>query len=349
MTQKISFIISSLLLLMVITFAIVFNANKPHLMVLHSYNTDYSWTRNVNAGLIRVLEKHPDYAITWHYMDSKKHTDSSWLRRARVIAKQAIDTWNPEVLIVVDNFAQTVAQEYVNKPDISIIFAGVNGSIEPYGYHKAVNVTGILENRQCNALRELILSIKNTGHTKKFDADSKGIRIRYMIDSSKSVLGDKSYIDNFNWAPIVYAGSFVAKNFREWQEEILKSASKTDYIFVTNYRQLPISEADPLLTPPEEVMIWTEKHSPVPVIGLNPFNVEDGGMLSVGVSPYEQGETIAKMTEQIIENGVSASAIPVVPNYQFVVSMRKSAMEKRGIIIPAVYEAFSRATNSYFE
>jgi len=52
----------------------------------------------------------------------------------------------PDVLIAVDDNAQKYAAKYfVNHPRIKIVFSGINGSVQPYGYDTANNVTGILE------------------------------------------------------------------------------------------------------------------------------------------------------------------------------------------------------------
>ncbi len=349
-TITISQFLSVALLFIVLVSVLIFNFNKPRVMVLHSYNTDYSWTRDVNVGFNRIMEKWTNYSVVWHYMDTKKHNDEEWLTRSGIIARRAIDKWQPNVLIAVDNFAQELAaQHYINRNDISIVFAGINGSIEPYNYHTASNVTGILEQRQLESLRDTIMVLEQSKAEKYKQPATEKIRLFYIMDSSKSVLGDKNYIDNYDWQPLDYVGSFAAKDWTEWQQKILQMESKTDYLFVTNYRKLSRSASDPSFVPANEVMTWTEAHSPVPVIGLQVFNVEDGGMLSIGVSPFEQGEVAAKMAQTIIRDKRIAASIPVVPNHHFIVAMRKPAMLKRNLKLPPIYESFSRATNTYFE
>jgi len=346
----ISQILSIILLLIVIVSVLVFNFNKPRVMVLHSYNLDYSWTRGVNVGFNRVIEKWSNYSVVWHYMDTKKHKDKEWLKRSGIIARRAIDKWRPDVLIAVDNFAQELAaQHYINRSDMSIVFAGINGSIEPYDYHTASNVTGILEQRQLDGLRDTIQVLEAHKAEKHKKAEEHKTRLFYILDSSKSVLGDKGYIDNYEWEPLDYVGSFAAKTWPEWQQKILDIGDKTDYIFVTNYRKLARSDTDSSFVPAQEVMTWTDANSAVPVVGLQVFNVLDGGMLSIGVSPYEQGEVAAKMAEDIIRNKRIASSIPVVPNHHFIIAMRKPAMAKRHLKLPAIYESFSRATDTYYD
>ena len=94
-------------------------------------------------------------------------------------------------------------------------------------------------------------------------------------------------------------------------------------------------------------MTWTEANSPVPVIGMNTFNSEEGAMLSVGVSPYEQGEVAATMAIKLIE-GVDIKSLPIQTSSQYVVAVRKSALDARNISIPEVFEAYAIASNNYF-
>ena len=95
-------------------------------------------------------------------------------------------------------------------------------------------------------------------------------------------------------------------------------------------------------------MEWTEANSTVPVIGTNVFNTEDGAMLSVGVSPYEQGETMAEMARMIIEKHMAPKDIPIRTSHQYVVAFRKSALERRHMTVPQIFEAFARATDNYY-
>ncbi|MEN8130108.1 MAG: ABC transporter substrate binding protein [Pseudomonadota bacterium] len=339
-----------ILLVLLLCGAVVFNLQKPRVMILHSYNTDYSWTKEVNVGLNRVFENHPGYTLNWHYMDTKRFKEEEALRRSQVTAKQAIDEFEPDILIAIDNNAQKyVAKDYVNDPNMKIIFAGINGSIEPYGYKTANNVTGILENRPLKALREVILSIQQQELGSSNNKQDDLIRLLYLMDGSRSVLSDRQNIDRYQWSPLSYVGSIVTHNFVEWQQAVLASENKTDYIIVTNYRQLSRSEIDPSLVSPKEVMSWTEKNSPVPVIGLQGFNVEDGCMLSIGTSPFEQGEVSARMAVGFIDEEKSIEDIPVESNRQFIVSMKKSSIQRHGIGLPAIYEAFSRAMNKFYD
>jgi len=159
--QTLSKILSLLFLLSIFVAAVTVNSTKPRVMILHSYHPDYAWTREIDVGLRRVSDSWVDYTVTWHYMDTKKHKDKEWLNRAGIIARRAIDRADPQVLIAIDDFAQSLAAKYyVNKPGISIIFGGVNGTVDAYDYNGAKNVTGIFEHKQLQPIRETVLTIE---------------------------------------------------------------------------------------------------------------------------------------------------------------------------------------------
>ncbi|MCI4624838.1 MAG: hypothetical protein L3V56_02650 [Candidatus Magnetoovum sp. WYHC-5] len=363
----------SLLFVTLVTFIIIyFNITKPRIMIIHSYHPEYAWTRDINIGLIRVLERHPNYSIKWHYMDTQRHSGKEWFRKAGIMAREAVDQWEPHVLILLDDSAsELVGKYYVNHPKINIVFAGLNGDYKPYGYHTANNVTGILEQKQLQALKETIqmVEIVKTFKAHTTDSASNAVnlsdisnikmedkhnvpRIFYLSDPSESLKIFRIFMDTFDWKPFNYIGSYEANDYEDWKKAVLENADKTDYIIVANYRKLPKTskkEDENKFASAKEVMEWTEKNSKMPVIGINVFNVEDGAMLSVGVSPYEQGEVSAQMAVDIIEGIKQPKDIPIKLNEQFIIALRKSIMQGRGIELPAIYEAFARATANYYE
>lgn len=325
--------------------AVYFNMHKPRIMILHSYSPEYVWTRDVNEGINRVAQHWGRYSVQWHYMDTKKYRDQRWYEQASLIAKRAIENASPDVLIIVDDLAQKlVGKYYIDHPNIQIVFAGVNGSIEQYGYHKANNVTGIFERKQLNAIKETLLTLEQGR-----DEPLEHPRVLYLIDSSTSLAKGRPYFEKFDWSPLTFEGVDVMDNFEEWKEDVLYADRFTDYLLVANYRKLKTSETNHKVPSPKTVMTWTEENSPVPVIGVNLFNTEEGAMMSIGVSPYEQGEIAAKMAERIIEEKISANDIPIQDNKHYVVALNDDALKKRGIIMPSIYEAFGRATAHYYE
>lgn len=320
------------------------NQTRPRVLVLHSYGTDYTWVRDVNIGIKRVLDGKSFYAIRWHYMDLKRYPWPEFKKSAGLRAQRAIDDFAPDVVIAVDDDAQKyAAMHYVDDRRIKIVFAGINGGVEPYGYDRARNATGILERKQLAAVR---LAINDAGIK---GPDGQAPRLLLIGDTSESVKSDMEHIADFDWRPMTVVGKKLAHTFDEWQAIIAAAAGQADVIITTNYRKLTRSKGSKELVQPDEIVKWTEQHSTLPLIGTNGFYVEDGGMMAIGTSGYEQGEVAAKIATQIIDAGASPQSIPVVMNSQFVVYLRPALLQHHKIKLPPLYEAFARATNSYME
>ena len=326
------------------------NVHRPRILVLHSYATDYVWTRDVNTGLRRVLDRQSWISTRYYYMDTKTSADKDLLRRAGIGARDTIDRLRPDVLIAMDDYAQELAAKYyVNDRRMKIVFGGINGGIEPYGYDKASNVTGILERKPAEAIKDVVTLLSQAAGRDP----EKGARVRIMLlaDQTISTQRDAEYLKTFAWSPLIYRDARFVGDFETWKAAVRAAPAETDFLLVGGYRQLkprPDSGPKERYVSARDVMEWTEENSPVPVIGTNPFNTEDGAMLSVGVSPYEQGETMAEMARMIIEKGVAPKAIPIRTSHQYVVAFRKSALERRHMKVPQIFEAFARATENYY-
>jgi len=344
--------LAMMVLVGLIIIAAVRHAQKPRVMILHSYDPEYVWTREVNIGLNRVIDDWQDFEVNWYYMDTKKHSQPSMLEKAGALARQAVRQARPDILIAIDDNAQKyVGKYFVDDPNVNIVFAGVNFSVEPYGYIDSKNVTGIYEYKQLDAVKEIIQTIeREKTYSKKKPSNAIGAekelqpRLLYVLDPSTTLQIERVYIDSFKWEPIDYIGSIEAKNFEDWKQIIIQNSHLADYIMVANYRKLSVSSIDSRLVDPKSVMSWTEANSPIPVIGVNMFNVEDGAMLSIGASGIEQGEVAANLAEQIISEKIPAGQIEVLVNKQYVVSFSKEALKKRNISLPKIYETFSHAT-----
>lgn len=325
---------------------IVVNTAKPRVLVLHSYDTEYIWVRDINVGLNRTLLGKP-YTLRWHYMDTKRNPDEAFKQRAGVLARRIIEDWDPDLIIAVDDDAQRYAVKlYANHPKIKIVFAGINGEIAPYGYDKARNVTGILERKQWLGVKNLIEETVRP----RVPAD-RPVRIAYVGDTSGSVKEDTRFLNEFDWKPFILHRSKLVKTFDEWKAEVKRANLEADVLLTTNYRRIQASEADDKkMVAPDELVKWTEDNTPkIPIIGTNGFYVEDGGMMALATSPFEQGRVAAEMTIQILDRKVSPNSIPVQSTQQFISYMRAERLRQNDFKVPPVYESFSRAMNNYYE
>lgn len=321
-----------------------FNISKPRLLILHSYDEGYSWVRDINIGLNRILRNHSHFSIRWHYLDTKRHPWPAYKDSVGILARRMIDEWQPDVIIAMDDDAQEyVTKYYNNKHGVSIVFGGVNNEPEDYGFDKANNVTGILERLPLEAVKEGLMT---------FSAQRNGgrsIRVFFIGDTSETVDGDYKWIKSFKWDPIRLVGAKLVDTLDEWKATIKQASQTSDYILTSNYRRIYRNKDSKELVPPKELIDKTASISSVPVIGTNAFFAEDGGMLAIATSPLEQGEVAARMAVDIIDNHKNPRQIPIVKTSQAVISMNESRMRSFGFKVPMVYESCARAANYFFK
>lgn len=340
-------VLSLLFFVGVAAFAVGFNVTKPRVMILQSYDPEYAWTRDIDAGIRRISSGWTNFSVSWHYMNTKRLSDPESLRYASIVARRAIERFDPDVLIAVDDLAQRLAGRYfVNHPRMEIVFAGVNDSVEPYGYEGADNVTGVYERKPLQAVKDIVLTLEQLA------PEQKGPRpgIHYLMDPSESMARDRHRVESFDWAPLRFEGTYVAEDYPAWQAFVRALPDREgEYLLIANYRQLRRSETNPETVPPDEVMRWTEANSPIPIIGVNVFNVEDGAAVAVGASPFEQGEVAATLADKLLKQDLRGGQVAVENPRYYVVAINEAALAKRGLELPQIYETFARTTFTYID
>ncbi|MCP4696413.1 MAG: hypothetical protein GY862_06150 [Gammaproteobacteria bacterium] len=346
--------------------------HRPRVFVLQSYTTSYSWTRDVDKAIRKVLLGRP-YDVKYHYMDTKKHSSEEFKRVAGHLARKQINEWKPDILITVDDNAQSLvaicyidpAKVDINQirtakkpevralfgrchadhPDIKVVFSGIGAQPEDYGFLGQKNVTGITERMDIPALKEALLII--AGQMKK-----PHFRVTAPIDDSTSGVYNRDSLNRLK-AKIEPKGISISpkviKTFPQWQEMVAQTNEEADLLLFSNYHTIKCGTGSKQRVPPGDLIKWTEANSRIPGLGAWGFYVADGGMLSVGVSPFEQGEIAARMAVEIIEKGTEPGQMEIKTTHQSIIFMRKPLMRYDGMEFPRIYEAFARASGNFHE
>lgn len=342
--KKISAILSSVFLLLCSAFLILKSLERPRVLILHSYFTDFSWVTDINEGIQRELGNRP-YNIRYYYMDTKRHSSPQFKKTAGIQARHMIDEWRPDVIIALDDNAQQYAAKYyVDDPEITILYAGVNATLSKYGYDKAMNVSGIAENIPWHASAEQLLKLI-----------PKNSRLLHLSDASESSVNVHDSILAHDWSPFEFVDTRQIEDFDEWKETVREAEDIADCLLITHYHTIQDPDNPDRIITPSEIIKWTEANTSLPTVGFWGFFVEDGGMMAVGLSPFEQGEVPAQMAIEAIENDINPLEIrqrfPSRDNHLFVMYMRESSFRKRlgDKPVPSFLEAFSRALDGYFQ
>jgi len=322
------------IILIVSTTIYFIHSQHNKVLVLYSYNIDYIWIQQQDAGSISIFKHYPNITVRRHYMDLKNNTSDRFKVSAQTTALELIKNWNPDVIILADDIAQQlIGSKFINDPHISIVFCAVNGEVDKYGYDGAENITGIYERKPLFAIKEAVLMLAK-------NKDIKNANIVFVCDTSDSVTAELPQFEKFDWKPLIIHPPLRAPNFNTWKRQILKANEFADFILVSDYREFKLPDGNKEPTLPIDIMSWTEVNSKVPIIGMSLINVFDGGVLSVFNSGYEQGIVSAKMAIKILE-GVKAKDIPREYTKRFLTDINKSAVGQRDLQISEIFKELS--------
>ena len=312
-----------------------------------------------------------------HYMNLLNHPDCNSFHLAAEDARLAIDDWKPDAVVLVDDLAQAlvgfpnlrwkegapvervregiVAQLTAQRcPDKTaayfgldkltpadrlrpLIFAGVNGDVERYGYHHATQVSGIFEHKNYAALAETLNAVNAA-------SPAKAVAVQLLNDDSPTAVAENPRYAAAHWGGLLWLPPRNVQTFAQWQAVVQEASTRDALLLIANYQNL--RDARGRLVPASEVIAWTELHSRHPALGAGTNYVADGGLMTLAISGTEQGQVAMGMVQQFFATGTMP---PTREAQQFLVGMNPALVRKRQLRLPAVYEAFAREVGRFME
>lgn len=304
-------------LIIVIGFLFYQRSHKPRVFVLHSYSKNFSWVKSVNLGIKQVFNDKSYISLRYYYMNTKTPHHSSYLKRVARDAKKAIDAWQPDILIAVDNNAQNlVAKHYENKTNMKIVLAGTTPDILNYKMIKnKPNVAGIFEVIPVRAIKEVLSLVF---HHKR--------RIYYLSDNSNTAKSIEKNILDSHWGKYTLVEHQRVNTFAQWKKAIQQAQSKADIVLVSVFQTL--TDKGKLISS-RKVIEWSNQHSKIPIVGIYEFFIINGGLMAIAVSGIEQGYTAAWITLQVIEKKLNIAELPILPSKNFSLYIRKKQLKSK--------------------
>lgn len=316
------------------------HSQKPRVLLLHSYYPDYQWVRDLNIGWQRRFDGHAKANVKVHYLDTKRFPSASSKAKAAQQALHLIGSWKPDVVVAIDDDAQAlVGKRLLNQPGLSLIYAGVQNTPASYNYTTAHNVSGISEAINLTAVRDA-LSVPH-----QHNQPTVPLRIAHLSDQSTYSGSVSAAIRRFDWSPHRLVSSQQLSSFENWQQAVLQANRQADVLLITNYHTL-LNAKRSSSVPSRHVLQWTLRHSPLPMLGTWGFFVDDGGMLALAVSPFEQGETAATLALAALSGEVIPPDRRHLINHEMLVMLRASELRRRGWQLPEIYRSYARATGN---
>lgn len=295
------------------------------LRVLHvmSYHSPWRWTDGQLAGFKETLAL-PGTEYRVFAMDTKRKSAPAEIAASGAAARAIVESWKPDLIYTSDDDAQVhVTAHYLDRP-VKQVFSGVNKSPATYGFDRAKNVTGVLEEEHFVESVRLLKSIAPSIKRLAVVLDEApmwgavGARMRARLPELQDV-------------EIVAWDTF--RTFADYQAKIAAYPRTVDGIVLLGIFNFKGDDGRDV--PYEKVLRWTAENSRLPDVGFWVDRVHFGTLAAVTVSEREQGLAAGRLARAILVEGKSPDSLPISPTRKGlpVVSVRRA--KDLGIRIPS--------------
>lgn len=315
-----------------------FNATKPRLLVLHSAGADSSWARQMDRGMREALRHNRrPLSVEWHYLGLDSPAAVRRVEEAQAGARRAIGRFNPDVLIAVDDEANSlVARQYVGRELPRILYVSLNRPPADFGYAGAANVSGIGEQLPFAAVRDAVMDL--------FPGRTPTLAVIGVDNETGQA--EMAQARGFDWSPLVVREAELVATAEDWRSFVQRVAA-ADVLLVLGTHDLPGSGG--VTVTAAEINRWTQERArPLP-IGTQVNFVEDGGGLSFSPPPDNSGaNAIGLALDWLDARDTPGAPVPVRSDH-FEVAVRPEVLAGRGIVLPPIYLEAARENGTLFD
>ncbi|CAH0529782.1 ABC transporter substrate-binding protein [Vibrio hippocampi] len=288
------------------------HANEQRCLIIASYHDEFPGQQLKVQPALEELNGHCE--VKKFDMDSKRNPDPQFIKAKALEAKALIEQWKPDVVIAIeDNASKYLVQPYYKNAPIPFVFAGVDWTVEAYGYPYE-NVTGIIE---IVPVRQLIRQLNRIDPKYK-----KGLFIR-----PNRLSADKQYerINDIFEHEGITIDDGVVDNYQEFEAKFLEAQSY-DFIYFTNNAGIEGWDDHAAIE-------FISKHSTRLIFSTSDWMVPFS-MLSFSQVIQEQGQYSAKIAVEIL-NGAKPSDFPIISNRQWDLYVNEELLSKVDVEIPS--------------
>ncbi len=316
----------------------IFNATKPRILVLQSGSQESPWVREVDRGMRQALgaNRRP-VSVEWVYMAATSPASTRRVEEAAAEAHRAIGRVNPDVLIAVDDEANSlVARDYVGRASPRILYVSLDRPPSEYDYVGAPNVSGIAEQLPWTAIRDAV--------TQLYPGPKRTVAL-IGVDTATG-RAEMAQAHEFDWGPVTLGGTALVSTAGEWRDFVGRSAA-ADVLLVLSTQDLP--DTGGVVLTAADVSRWTQDHAvPLP-IGTQVDFVEAGGALSFAPPPDDFGQRAIGLALDWLDDRDTPGPPPPVQSSHFEVALRQGRLAERGITVPPIYIEAARENGTLLD
>ncbi|MGD1821771.1 MAG: diguanylate cyclase domain-containing protein [Pleomorphochaeta sp.] len=271
---------------------------SSHILILHSYDRNLQWTKDIEKGLIDTLDKNSSnikYSID--YMDEKQHPEDKYQIHLYNFLAEKYYLNSFDLVITTDDAAFNFITTYSNliSDDTPIFFCGVNNKID-YTLIDTNRITGIIEINDYKSTIEIM---------KEFHPD----RNKIIVINDKTITGRANKINLEEVIPD-FENDFEFEFIEDinMNELLLRCENLTDNEIIlllsfTKDRSFNDFSYD-------ESLELISEHTEVPIYGLWDFYLGNGIVGGSLKSGYTQGTMLGEKVSSYL-SGTPISLIPI--------------------------------------
>lgn len=285
-------------------------------LVVFSYEENAPWDIEIREEIEKVLE--PFAELSFFYLDTKAALAGGTQKAAEAFT--LYQQLRPDGVIAVDDNAQAmfVLPYLKNKVTVPIMFCGVNGAPELYGY-PTYNISGVLE--RFHLEESISLNRQLTGKLETFAFMVKDSPVSVLI--SQQLAEDKHLL----------SARMVKFLTPSTMEEALQMAEdvqdEADLLFLVSLWGMV--DGDGKILREEDSIPQLVKVFEKPTTAIAESVVKQGALCAVITNGREHGTTSATMLLQAMR-GIPFDQLPVTRNYHGKRIINVSTMKKLGIV-----------------
>ncbi len=313
-----------------------FNAAKPRIMVLHSGSAGSVWVDQVDQGMRAALaaNRRP-VSVEWNYLGMAS-APKRGAAEAAAEARRAIDRFRPDVLIAVDDEANSaVAQHYVGRDEPRILYVSIDRAPAAYGYAGAPNVSGIAEQMPWSAIRDALIQM----------FPGRAVRLPVVGVDGPTDRAEVAQLKAFaGWGPITIGEPALVSTAGAWRDAVTRADG--DALLVLGPQDLPDDDGSTVTA--ADLSRWTQDNARPLAIGTQVDFVPAGGALSFAPAPDDYGRKAIELALDWLDDRATPGPPPPVTSSHFDVAVRTEALARRGFALPQIYLEAARENNSLF-
>lgn len=296
---------------------------KPKVLFVNSYHAEYEWSAGIIEGLFSELgitplaggaldDQQSPVELELFHMDTKRNADEAFIKSAALAARNKIEAWDPDVVIVADDNAfRSLVVPYYRNSQRPFVFCGVNWDVSHYAGAPFANMTGMIEVALFKPLIEYL------------QACAQGPRIGFLAGNRYSDRVEAEY--GRTLLNIEFEREYYAESFEEWKTAFRCLQDEVDLFIWTS-----IGGIDDWDEQAAKELIRKEARIPFGTVNdwMMPYE-----LIGVTKYPQEQGQWAAQAALQILD-GTAPADIPVRTNKKARVHLNMALAKTMGLKFP---------------